>query len=79
MIRVRRKDSKDALKSKLRRSQSSPKHDLQYTKRKKVTGKSKFPIKQSEMCPECAKPLYFMEDDNELFCPNCGYSRKEGK
>ena len=64
----------ESLKLKLRGS--NPKSAVESRKRKRISGKAKYPIKQTETCPECKKPMYYMKDSGEMFCLNCGYSKK---
>ena len=78
-MRLINRNELESLKSKLRSSQSNPKSVVESKKRKRISGRTKYPIKQTETCPECKKLMYYMEDSGEMFCPNCGYSSKKGK
>ncbi len=50
--------------------------DIKNRKRKRVSGRAKklHPNMISKDCPECGSTMYFMPDDDEYMCNNCGHS-----
>ena len=50
-------------------------------KRKRIIGHAKKirPQDVAKDCPLCGGNMYYMPDDNEYFCPNCGNSESTNR